>query len=221
MILWWLTFSLACKPVAKMIVRVLLCVAGLTPKVTPPPSPSTVVESSLTQQTTSTIAPLTSELIPGVYDYESSLNFDNYLTELGVSYVLRKLAGLAYPTVRISKVCQEVRNLSEFYRKPDLIWFFQDDSCQWKIRTETVFRSHEVLFKLNERANDVTMDGRSVQFVIRQFKSNQWVETQESGDKVTTITRDFEDDQMKVSLIVNDVSSMSIFRRRIEEDDPF
>ena len=121
MILWWLTFSLACKPVAKMIVRVLLCVAGLTPKVTPPPSPSTVVESSLTQQTTSTIAPLTSELIPGVYDYESSLNFDNYLTELGVNYVLRKLAGLAYPTVRISKVCQEVRNMSELYRKPDLI----------------------------------------------------------------------------------------------------
>ena len=51
-----------------------------------------------------------SDLIPGIYDYQSSQNFDNYLKELGVDYVLRKLAGLASPVVTISTNCQE--NLS-------------------------------------------------------------------------------------------------------------
>ena len=41
------------------------------------------------------------------YDFESSTNFDNYLKELGVNFVLRKLAGLATPAITISTDCQE------------------------------------------------------------------------------------------------------------------
>ena len=51
---------------------------------------------------TSTATQKLSNLIPGIYDYESSVNFDNYLAALGVNFVLRKLAKLAYPVVTIT-----------------------------------------------------------------------------------------------------------------------
>ena len=57
--------------------------------------------------TTSTIEPKLSNLITGIYDYQSSVNFDNYLKQLGVNYVLRKLAALASPTVTIGTNCQD------------------------------------------------------------------------------------------------------------------
>ena len=46
-------------------------------------------------------------MITGIYDYQSSVNFDNYLKQLGVNYVLRKLAALASPTVTIGTNCQD------------------------------------------------------------------------------------------------------------------
>ena len=44
-----------------------------------------------------------SNAISGVYDYGRSTNFEAYLQELGVSYILRRLAGLASPTVTITR----------------------------------------------------------------------------------------------------------------------
>lgn len=87
--------------------------------------------------------------------------------------------------------------------------------CEWTIRTDTIFKSHEVTFKLNEEKHDVTMDDRNVDFVIYQPKSNQWVEIQKDKDNVSTsITRDFYEDNMRVALLVNDVGAVSFFRRR-------
>ena len=65
------------------------------------------VTTPLPSSTTSTIEPKLSNLITGIYDYQSSVNFDNYLKQLGVNYVLRKLAALASPTVTIGTNCQD------------------------------------------------------------------------------------------------------------------
>ena len=43
-------------------------------------------------------------LAEGVYEYQDSYNFDAYLTELGVSWYLRKLASYAKPIVTIKKL---------------------------------------------------------------------------------------------------------------------
>ena len=90
-----LTFGFAFKPVSRFLVRMLLCfiMKEVIPEVTTP--------EPISNQT-STVTPKLSNLIPGIYDYESSVNFDNYLAALGVNYVLRKLAGLAYPVVTIT-----------------------------------------------------------------------------------------------------------------------
>ena len=45
-------------------------------------------------------------LIEGIYDYHSSENFDAYLKELGVPWLLREAAGFAAPTITISKIHQ-------------------------------------------------------------------------------------------------------------------
>ena len=64
----------------------------------------------LSKNIDTTKAPIQCDLIPGIYDYQSSINFDNYLKALGVNSILRTLAGLASPIVSISTNCQE--NLS-------------------------------------------------------------------------------------------------------------
>ena len=41
--------------------------------------------------------------INGTYNYDSSENFDAYLKELGVGWLLRRAAGLARPTVSVTR----------------------------------------------------------------------------------------------------------------------
>ena len=99
-----------------------------------------------------------------------------------------------------------------------MLFYLQDD-CDWTIRTDTVFRSHEVSFKLNEKKIDTTMDQRKVEFLVHQPKSNQLVEIQKSASTnvSTTITRDFEPHQMKVGLLVNGITAESYFKRRFQD----
>jgi hypothetical protein len=44
-----------------------------------------------------------SNLIEGTFQLATAHNFEAYLAELGVNYVLRRLASLANPTVSISR----------------------------------------------------------------------------------------------------------------------
>ena len=147
------------------------------------------------------VVSINSDLIPGVYIYETSHNFDNYLKELGVNYILRQFAGWVTPIVNISTVCPPGSDLT-------------NAECEWTIHTKTVVKEHSVTFKLNEKKNDVTMDGRNVQFVLAQTRSNQWIEIQTDGSKSTKITRDFFNDRMQVSLEINSIAAKSIFLRQ-------
>lgn len=44
---------------------------------------------------------MSSELV-GVWDFESSENWDEYMKEIGVNFMLRKAAGLVKPQINIS-----------------------------------------------------------------------------------------------------------------------
>ena len=52
-------------------------------------------------------------IITGIYTFESEVNFQNYLKELGVPYVLRSLASMATPVITISKDCQVTSKLQK------------------------------------------------------------------------------------------------------------
>jgi len=213
MLMWWFTALLSSGSGMQAVSRFMLpvIVTGLTTTAyidAAPDGGATVTSSSNNTSVTSSSPP--SSLIQGVYDYESSENFEAYLRELGVPYLLRVFAGLARPTVTISKnSCINKAN---------------DDCKEWKIHTSTLFKSHEVSFDLDEPTVDTTMDGRNVRMTVSQSAAaNVWSEVQVGLDgnfrtdpdgKTTRLVRKFLPDKMTVHLTCGNVESSSVFKRR-------
>ena len=109
MLFWWLTFSFAWTPATKILAKLLFTV--IMARTTTDLAFQTHNNFSMVLSNIDTTkTPIQCDLIPGIYDYQSSRNFDNYLKALGVNSILRTLAGLASPIVTISTNCQE--NLS-------------------------------------------------------------------------------------------------------------
>ena len=92
----------------------------------------------------------------------------------------------------------------------------------WEIRTDTIFRSHVVQFKMNKSLEDKTLDGRKVTVLVTKQNGNEnrWIEKQKDIDsgKENTIIRDFFHDRMMVNLSVGSVRSFSTFVRKIMKD---
>ena len=92
----------------------------------------------------------------------------------------------------------------------------------WEIRTDTIFRSHVVQFKMNKSLEDKTLDGRKVTMLVTKQNGNEnrWIEKQKDIDsgKENTIIRDFFHDRMMVNLSVGSVRSFSTFVRKIMKD---
>lgn len=151
-----------------------------------------------------------SDLLLGKFSLNSTDNFDNYLAELGVSYILRQLAQLASPIVTISRTCPDLRNTTSSHINTSI---FNDD-CFWKINTDTAFKVHSVTFKLGQPVDDTTMDGRSIQSLITRPAWDRLDETQ-TGDVTTHISRTFTKTAMKLNLRVNQVTATSTFIRQI------
>jgi len=141
----------------------------------------------------------TSTLMEGSYYLESSSNFDAYLAELGVGYILRNLAQLAKPTIHISRFCPDNAEI-------------ESSTCDWKIRTETSFKSHQITFKLGDKVGDLTMDGRST-ISLFTVKDEDTLIEHVFGDVNTTLSRDFDLDKMKVTMSAGDVTATSTFPR--------
>jgi hypothetical protein len=141
---------------------------------------------------------LPSNLMAGSFHLHSSDNFDAYLSELGVSFILRQLAGLAFPIITVQS-CPTPP-------PPD---------CQWKIKTDAGLRSHTISFSLGEQVDDVTMDGRQVSSLFSLDDEDSLLEEQRSreGGPTTFLTRRFYDNRMEVGMVVNSVNASSVFLR--------
>ena len=79
--------------------------------------------------------------VPGVYSFESSTNFDNYLKALGVGFIMRQLAGLAQPVVTISLDCDKQDNEAKTDHNPC--------NCSWTIFTDAGVSTHSITFLLD------------------------------------------------------------------------
>merc|ERR1712156_1270841 len=88
--------------------------------------------------------------VTGTYSLEESNNFDNYLKELGVGFILRQLAQVAQPTVTVGRNCSSTPSPAEA------------EFCVWSIHTDAAVRQHTINFHLGEEVEDTTMDGREV-----------------------------------------------------------
>jgi len=256
MILWFVTMLLYSKTTVGLICRYLLPIAIQSAYVTPTDQSmmqrsesvrnSTAVSNNnhnmsgtVTTDFSDTVAQGRTTMsghptpiggtVTGVYDYGRSTNFEAYLQELGVSYILRRLAGLASPTVTITRNQQTPCQVEEGSSVT------QPCPKEWTVRTTTLFKSHEVSFNLGEPVNDTTMDGRNVEMTVKdttpsggdpQGTPPVWTETQVSldwnfnrlspqdGGKTTQLIRTFLADKMTVDLSCGQVQASSVFHRR-------
>ena len=121
-----------------------------------PPFPTNETNTSLYTNTTANHNTSTSgdsllELMEGSFHLHSSDNFDSYLEELGVGYILRQLAALAFPIITVSG-CPTPPSSPPPSPSP----------CQWSIKTDAGLRTHVINFLPGEGVEDTTMDGRQV-----------------------------------------------------------
>lgn len=109
-------------------------------------------------------------------------NFDEYMKELGVGLMLRKIAGQL---------------------KPSQVFSIEGDT--WTLKTLSTFKNTEIKFKLGEEFDESTADGREVKTTCTLEGDNKLIQDQK-GEKNTTLTREIIDDKMLVmTLDVNGV----------------
>ncbi|XP_071448232.1 fatty acid-binding protein, muscle isoform X1 [Hetaerina americana] len=121
------------------------------------------------------------------YKMISSENFDDYMKALGVGLVTRKMGNAVTPTVEVS-----------------------EKDGTYTLKTSSTFKNSEISFKLGEEFEEETVDGRKVKSVVTK-DGNKLIHVQK-GEKETTIIREFNGDEMKAILKVDDVVCTRVYK---------
>ncbi|XP_023324660.1 fatty acid-binding protein, adipocyte [Eurytemora carolleeae] len=130
--------------------------------------------------------------LPGTYRMVSSDRFDDYLQALGVNGLVRSIAAGIVPT-----------NVIEI-----------DSSGRYTVRTLTPLRNSEISFRLQQPFVENTSDGRKVTTVATRSGNVLTLNQRGSGgQKSTTIVREINGDTMINRLIVDNVTSVRVFKR--------
>ncbi|VVC26569.1 Lipocalin/cytosolic fatty-acid binding domain,Cytosolic fatty-acid binding,Calycin [Cinara cedri] len=123
------------------------------------------------------------------YKLSSSENFDQYMKALGVGMLTRQLGNTVSPVVELTK----------------------SDDGKYTLSSNSAFKNTSITFKLGEEFDEVTPDGRKVKSTVTQ-EGNKLLHTQKSDKLVTTILREFEPDQLKMVLKVDDITCTRVYK---------
>ncbi|XP_020851450.1 fatty acid-binding protein 5 [Phascolarctos cinereus] len=118
-----------------------------------------------------------------------SKGFDEYMKELGVGMALRKMAGMAKPDVYIS-----------------------ENGGVVTIKTESTIKTTQISFKLDEKFDETTPDGRKTQ-TLCTLDNDTLIQLQEWDGKESTITRKVEDGKLLVDCIMNNVTCHRVYEK--------
>merc|ERR1712064_112817 len=83
------------------------------------------------------------DIAKGKYERTDAKNYDELLTALGVNFLLRKAATASTPVMEV-----------------------KEEGGEWSIKTSTVLKSMELKFKLGEKFDETTPDGRNVSSIV-------------------------------------------------------
>ncbi|XP_078504582.1 fatty acid-binding protein, brain-like [Lissotriton helveticus] len=108
----------------------------------------------------------------GTWKLVETVNFDEYMKALGVAFPTRQVGNMTKPSQIISKIGDRV-----------------------KIRTESTFKTTEIIFRLGEEFNETTMDDRKCKSVLK-MDGDKLVHIQKWGGKETTLVREIKDAHM-------------------------
>lgn len=130
----------------------------------------------------------------GKYKRTKEEKYEEFLTKLGLNFMMRKGATVSTPTMEITET----------------------SPGKWKMVTATKLKSVEINFELGKEFEEKTTDGRDCKTVVKQEGDNKWVTTQtaqKSGQKNVTVNRVFTDAGIEVEMICEDVVSKQFFAR--------
>ncbi|XP_015852048.1 fatty acid-binding protein 12 isoform X1 [Peromyscus maniculatus bairdii] len=127
--------------------------------------------------------------LQGTWKSVSCENFENYLKELGVGRVNRKLGCLAKPTVTISV-----------------------DGDVITIKTKSIFKNNEISFKLGEEFEEITPSGRKNKNIVI-LDNDSLVQVQDWDGKEAMIRRRLVDGKMVVESALNNVICTRTYER--------
>jgi len=125
----------------------------------------------------------------GVWNMESSNNFDDYMSAVGVGMIMAKMASAAKPKVTISVA----------------------DDGTWTLKTETTFKTTTIHFKLGEEFDETTADDRKMKTTMT-LDGNKLTQDQK-GDIPSTIIREVNGDKMTTTCKAKEVVAVREYAR--------
>lgn len=130
----------------------------------------------------------------GRWKLESTENFEEYMKAVGVGMVLRKVGSTMKPDLVISK-----------------------EGDDWKLRTESTFKTTEINFKLDTEFDEETADGRKVKTTMSLVGENKLIQSQK-GDVDTVLNREITDDNtLTLVCEAKDVKSTRVYKRVVAD----
>merc|ERR1712029_475167 len=125
----------------------------------------------------------------GKYVRSSAENYDKFLDALGVGIILKKAATATTPEMTV-----------------------EETDGEWTIKTSTMLKSMELKFKLGEKFDEKTPDGREVTSLV-ELDGNK-----KAGEKSTKSTREFFDDKCvyTIEILDSDIICTQTFTRKTE-----
>lgn len=121
------------------------------------------------------------------YKLASSENFEEIMKALGVGLVVRKMGNAASPVIELTQ-----------------------NGDEYTLTSQSTFKNSTITFKLGEEFEEETPDGRKVKSLITQ-DGNKLIHIQK-GDKETKIIREFSEDEVKMTLTVDDIVCTRIYK---------
>merc|ERR1739848_388271 len=138
--------------------------------------------------------PLMMEALKGQWVRDSADNYDKLLKELAVNRLLRKAAEASTPVMEIT-----------------------EESSEWTIKSSTTLKTVELKFKLGEKFEETTPDGREVESVSKVENDKLVIKqtAKKAGQKSTTSVRELDGDCLKYTITVegSDVVCVQMFSR--------
>ncbi|XP_046555029.1 sodium/calcium exchanger regulatory protein 1-like [Haliotis rubra] len=124
----------------------------------------------------------------GKWNLVDTDNFDAYMQAVGVGLVTRKMAGALKPT-------QEVKV----------------DGDNWEIKTVSTFKSSELKFTVGTTFDESTPDGRKCKTTATL--DGQKLTLEQKGDVDSTIVRDYNNNDMVMTLTAKGVTCTRKYQR--------
>merc|ERR1712223_2049877 len=133
----------------------------------------------------------------GRYDRTAAEKYDEFLSELGVNFLLRKAATASSPVFEVT---------------------YETDSETWLFKTSTILKSMELKFKLDEEFDEKSPDGRDVKAKVTK-EGDSFISIQNAvkeGEKSTKIVREFKGDEViQTSTIIGcDLICTQVFKKQ-------